>query len=92
MSLCGVDSDCAEGFFCGKALLNPSKNLLNFDTFPYAFIQVYQSVTLEGWVQIMYFLQLTTNRYVWVFNFVLVFLGSFFIINLVLAVVAINFL
>ena len=30
--------------------------------------------------------------YFWIFNFVLVFIGSFVIINLVLAVVAINFL
>ena len=47
---------------------------------------------MEGWAEIMYNQMTTTNRYIWIINFIMVFIGNFFIINLVLAVVAINFL
>jgi hypothetical protein len=47
---------------------------------------------LEGWTEIMIDLQITYNFYTWIYSFVLVFIGSFVVINLILAVVAIKFL
>jgi hypothetical protein len=77
---------------CAKSNYNPGYNLLNFDTFLFSLLQVYQSCTLEGWTEIMIDLQITYNFYTWIYSFVLVFIGSFVVINLILAVVAIKFL
>ncbi len=50
-----------------------------------------QSCTLEGWTEIMINMQIRTNEYLWIFNFFIVFIGTFIITNLVMADLVINF-
>jgi len=47
--LCGGFIDCPGGFFCGKSNINPNFGVTNFDNLCYAFLTVFQCVTLEGW-------------------------------------------
>jgi hypothetical protein len=42
-------------YFCGKGLSNPIFDYVNFDTIFYSFIMVFQSVTMEGWTVIQYY-------------------------------------
>lgn len=51
-SFCSSTSDCPGGYFCGKGNDNPNKNTTNFDNVMFAFLAVFQSVTLEGWSDI----------------------------------------
>jgi len=52
-----VTQDCismnAVGWFCAKQLESAKWNTENFDNIFYAFINVYQVISLEGWSDIM---------------------------------------
>ena len=50
---CGGANDCRSGYFCGKTNSNPDYGTTNFDNVFYAFIQIFQTVTMEGWTSIM---------------------------------------
>ncbi|GMI01219.1 hypothetical protein TrST_g7004 [Triparma strigata] len=66
--------------------------LTNFDDFPHAFIGIFQSITMEGWVDIMYFLQDAGGYFAAnVFFGILIVFGSFFVLNLLLAVLEENY-
>lgn len=45
---------CPEGTFCDRTDMNPNVNVTGFDTFPQAALTLFQSVTLEGWVYVGY--------------------------------------
>jgi hypothetical protein len=51
--ICGGVQSCPDNFFCGKTNSNPNFEQTNFDTIFYALISIFQSVTLEGWTDIM---------------------------------------
>ncbi|KAJ0051229.1 hypothetical protein NL108_016338, partial [Boleophthalmus pectinirostris] len=40
---------------CGTGHRNPHKGAINFDNIAYAWIVIFQVITLEGWVEIMYY-------------------------------------
>lgn len=64
----------------------------NFDNIGNAFITIFQSITLEGWVVIMYQTQDSLSPIVGATFFILLVLfGSFFVLNLLLAVLEDNF-
>eukprot|EP00736_Rhodelphis_marinus_P006678 Rmarinus@m.195 len=66
---------------------NPNYGVTNYDTIGWALLTNFQAVTLEGWTDIMYFLQDGLTPYVWVYFISLILLGSMFVINLMLAVI-----
>lgn len=90
-TLCLLDSDCPEDQSCGKMISQPADDIMNMDTYAYSMIQVFATSTLEGWTELMIYLQITVNYYVWIYNVTLAFIGAFVVVNLVLAVVAIKF-
>jgi hypothetical protein len=62
--------------------------LTNFNSLPNAIIVVFQCITLEGWTDIMYLAQDAHNDYfAYLYFLALTFVGSFFLINVALAVV-----
>jgi hypothetical protein len=73
-------------------LSNPEGNYLNYDNFAFAFVIVFQTCTLEGWTQIMILQQMSGEEITWIYNFLIAFIGSFVIINLLLAIVVIKFI
>ena len=78
---------CPDGFFCGKMNVNPNFEVTNFDNVFWALLVVFQCITLEGWSDVMVMYQKVYTRFVFLFFFLLVFIGAFFLLNLTLAVI-----
>uniref|UniRef100_A0A8C3AVY2 Calcium channel, voltage-dependent, T type, alpha 1G subunit n=1 Tax=Cyclopterus lumpus TaxID=8103 RepID=A0A8C3AVY2_CYCLU len=76
---------------CTAGLVNPFKGAINFDNICYAWIAIFQVITLEGWVDIMYFVMDAHSFYNFIYFILLIIIGSFFMINLCLVVIATQF-
>lgn len=87
---------CAEGFVCARSGAEGEfpnaavvRGVLSFDNLPSAFLAVFQCMTLEGWTDLMYALERAVSPGWSITYFVLlVFIGSFFIVQLALAVIS----
>ncbi|XP_037399800.1 voltage-dependent T-type calcium channel subunit alpha-1G isoform X8 [Pygocentrus nattereri] len=76
---------------CSAGDVNPFKGAINFDNIGYAWIAIFQVITLEGWVDIMYFVMDAHSFYNFIYFILLIIVGSFFMINLCLVVIATQF-
>uniref|UniRef100_A0AAV2LYI5 Sodium channel protein type 8 subunit alpha n=1 Tax=Knipowitschia caucasica TaxID=637954 RepID=A0AAV2LYI5_KNICA len=89
--LCGNSSDsgrCPEGYMCMKAGRNPNYGYTSFDSFGWAFLALFRLMTQDFWEN-LYMLTLRAAGKTYMIFFVLViFVGSFYLVNLILAVVA----
>ncbi|XP_034442104.1 sodium channel, voltage gated, type VIII, alpha subunit b isoform X5 [Hippoglossus hippoglossus] len=89
--ICGNSSDsgnCPEGFTCMKAGVNPNYGYTSFDSFGWAFLTLFRLMTQDFWEN-LYMLTLRAAGKTYMIFFVLViFVGSFYLVNLILAVVA----
>uniref|UniRef100_A0A914W0S6 Voltage-dependent L-type calcium channel subunit alpha n=1 Tax=Plectus sambesii TaxID=2011161 RepID=A0A914W0S6_9BILA len=67
----------------------PNNGITNFDNFGLAMLTVFQCVSLEGWTDVMYWVNDSIGReWPWIYFVTLVILGSFFVLNLVLGVLS----
>uniref|UniRef100_A0A8L0DRS1 Ion transport domain-containing protein n=1 Tax=Oncorhynchus mykiss TaxID=8022 RepID=A0A8L0DRS1_ONCMY len=76
---------------CHTGHNNPHKGAINFDNIVYAWIVIFQVITLEGWVEIMYYVMDAHSFYNFIYFIFLIIIGSFFMINLCLVVIATQF-
>ncbi|XP_078274277.1 voltage-dependent T-type calcium channel subunit alpha-1H isoform X1 [Rhinoraja longicauda] len=76
---------------CRTGDVNPHKGAINFDNIGYAWIAIFQVITLEGWVDIMYYVMDAHSFYNFIYFILLIIVGSFFMINLCLVVIATQF-
>ncbi|KAF1552692.1 Voltage-dependent T-type calcium channel subunit alpha-1I, partial [Eudyptula albosignata] len=76
---------------CRTGNANPHKGAINFDNIGYAWIVIFQVITLEGWVEIMYYVMDAHSFYNFIYFILLIIVGSFFMINLCLVVIATQF-
>ncbi|TRY87831.1 hypothetical protein DNTS_015730 [Danionella cerebrum] len=76
---------------CHTGHTNPHKGAINFDNIGYAWIVIFQVITLEGWVEIMYYVMDAHSFYNFIYFIFLIIIGSFFMINLCLVVIATQF-
>ncbi|XP_067317616.1 voltage-dependent T-type calcium channel subunit alpha-1H-like isoform X2 [Anolis sagrei] len=76
---------------CRTGDLNPHSGAINFDNIGYAWIAIFQVITLEGWVDIMYYVMDAHSFYNFIYFILLIIVGSFFMINLCLVVIATQF-
>uniref|UniRef100_A0A8C1VFI3 Voltage-dependent T-type calcium channel subunit alpha n=1 Tax=Cyprinus carpio TaxID=7962 RepID=A0A8C1VFI3_CYPCA len=76
---------------CNASEHNPHKGAINFDNIGYAWIAIFQVITLEGWVDIMYYVMDAHSFYNFIYFIFLIIVGSFFMINLCLVVIATQF-
>uniref|UniRef100_A0AAQ5X748 Voltage-dependent T-type calcium channel subunit alpha n=1 Tax=Amphiprion ocellaris TaxID=80972 RepID=A0AAQ5X748_AMPOC len=76
---------------CHTGYSNPHKGAINFDNIAYAWIVIFQVITLEGWVEIMYYVMDAHSFYNFIYFILLIIVGSFFMINLCLVVIATQF-
>ncbi|XP_018593847.1 LOW QUALITY PROTEIN: voltage-dependent T-type calcium channel subunit alpha-1I-like [Scleropages formosus] len=76
---------------CHTGHSNPHKGAINFDNIGYAWIVIFQVITLEGWVEIMYYVMDAHSFYNFIYFIFLIIIGSFFMINLCLVVIATQF-
>uniref|UniRef100_A0A8C5FAS4 Ion transport domain-containing protein n=1 Tax=Gadus morhua TaxID=8049 RepID=A0A8C5FAS4_GADMO len=76
---------------CHTGSGNPHKGAINFDNIVSAWIVIFQVITLEGWVEIMYYVMDAHSFYNFIYFIFLIIIGSFFMINLCLVVIATQF-
>ena len=76
---------------CGKNNENPNFNMTSFDNLLSSLLMVYMVTTLEGWAQLMGYVQSTFTYSAFLFFFLIVFIGALFLLNLTLAVITIKF-
>ena len=89
--MCGGSDTCEEGYFCGKSSDSPNDGITNFDNIMYSILVIFIVVTMEGWSDIMIYYYRSFNSLSWILFFPMVFIGSFFLINLLLAVINSSF-
>ncbi|KAK3256176.1 hypothetical protein CYMTET_34675, partial [Cymbomonas tetramitiformis] len=77
---------CPEQYRCTQ-VENPNYGISNFDNLAWAFLTIFQCITLEQWVDIMYWTQDATTGWACLYFIVVIFIGAFFLLNLVLAVI-----
>ena len=63
--------------------------MVGFDNLGWAMLTIFQMITLENWTQVMYLLM---DSNIWwmavIFSVTLILIGSFFLLNVILAVLA----
>ncbi|XP_076025263.1 sodium channel protein type 4 subunit alpha B isoform X2 [Genypterus blacodes] len=89
--LCGNSSDagqCPHGYTCLRAGENPNYGYTSFDSFPWAFLALFRLMTQDFWENLFQLTLRAAGKTYMIFFVVIIFLGSFYLINLILAVVA----
>uniref|UniRef100_A0A8C4SHK0 Sodium channel protein n=1 Tax=Erpetoichthys calabaricus TaxID=27687 RepID=A0A8C4SHK0_ERPCA len=89
--LCGNSSDsgrCPEGYMCMKAGRNPNYGYTSFDTFGWAFLALFRLMTQDFWENLYQLTLRAAGKTYMIFFVLVIFVGSFYLVNLILAVVA----
>uniref|UniRef100_A0A3B5QTU4 Sodium channel protein n=1 Tax=Xiphophorus maculatus TaxID=8083 RepID=A0A3B5QTU4_XIPMA len=89
--LCGNSSDagtCPDGYMCLKAGRNPNYGYTSYDSFSWAFLSLFRLMTQDFWENLFHLTLRAAGKTYMIFFVVIIFLGSFYLINLILAVVA----
>ncbi|XP_053261785.1 voltage-dependent L-type calcium channel subunit alpha-1C isoform X19 [Podarcis raffonei] len=80
---------CQNGTECRPGWEGPKHGITNFDNFAFAMLTVFQCITMEGWTDVLYWMQDAMGYELpWVYFVSLVIFGSFFVLNLVLGVLS----
>ncbi|KAG6940054.1 sodium voltage-gated channel alpha subunit 2, partial [Chelydra serpentina] len=79
---------CPEGYICVKAGRNPNYGYTSFDTFSWAFLSLFRLMTQDFWENLYQLTLRAAGKTYMIFFVLVIFLGSFYLINLILAVVA----
>ncbi|XP_072309317.1 voltage-dependent N-type calcium channel subunit alpha-1B-like [Eucyclogobius newberryi] len=89
---CGVEppaKTCPNGTQCREYFPGPNSGITNFDNILFAVLTVFQCITMEGWVEILYSTNnVVGNTWNWLYFIPLIIIGSFFMLNLVLGVLS----
>uniref|UniRef100_A0AAQ5XLC5 Sodium channel protein n=1 Tax=Amphiprion ocellaris TaxID=80972 RepID=A0AAQ5XLC5_AMPOC len=89
--LCGNSSDagiCPDGYICLKAGRNPNYGYTSYDSFGWAFLALFRLMTQDFWENLFQLTLRAAGKTYMIFFVIVIFLGSFYLINLILAVVA----
>ncbi|XP_068588557.1 voltage-dependent N-type calcium channel subunit alpha-1B-like isoform X3 [Cebidichthys violaceus] len=89
---CGLEPParmCPNGTKCREYWTGPNFGITNFDNILFAVLTVFQCITMEGWVEILYSTNdVAGNTWNWLYFIPLIIIGSFFMLNLVLGVLS----
>ncbi|NXO97580.1 CAC1S protein, partial [Certhia brachydactyla] len=78
-----------NGTECRSGWPGPNNGITHFDNFGFAMLTVYQCITMEGWTEVLYWVNdAMGNEWPWIYFVSLILLGSFFVLNLVLGVLS----
>ncbi|XP_076026026.1 sodium channel, voltage-gated, type I-like, alpha isoform X1 [Genypterus blacodes] len=89
--LCGngtVAGQCPEGYSCIKVGRNPDYGYTSFDSFGWAFLSLFRLMTQDYWENLYQQTLRASGKPYMIFFVLVIFLGSFYLVNLILAVVA----
>lgn len=92
-TICGINRGYTcedQGGWCKpNSYVGPNFGITNFDNFALAMLTVFQCITMEGWTDIMYYVnQAMGYGWPWIYFISLIIIGSFFVLNLVLGVLS----
>ncbi|XP_026864507.2 voltage-dependent L-type calcium channel subunit alpha-1C isoform X19 [Electrophorus electricus] len=74
---------------CYMGWEGPNDGITNFDNFAFAMLTVFQCITMEGWTDVLYWVNdAVGNSWPWLYFVTLIIIGSFFVLNLVLGVLS----
>lgn len=76
---------------CSAVGPNPFQGTISFDNIGMAWVAIFLVISLEGWTDIMYYVQDAHSFWDWIYFVLLIVIGSFFMINLCLVVIATQF-
>ncbi|KAK6643713.1 hypothetical protein RUM43_005223 [Polyplax serrata] len=82
---------CPIGYVCLRVGENPNYGFTNFDNFLWSMLTTFQLITLDYWENVYNMVISACGPVSVVFFTVVVFFGSFYLINLMLAVVALSY-
>ncbi|KAH0627619.1 hypothetical protein JD844_003596 [Phrynosoma platyrhinos] len=88
--LCSNGSDggsCPLKYVCLKVGDNPDYNFTSFDTFGWAFLSLFRLMTQDYWERLYQQTLRASGKIYMLFFMLVIFLGSFYLVNLILAVV-----
>ncbi|XP_074551499.1 sodium channel, voltage-gated, type I-like, alpha isoform X1 [Halichoeres trimaculatus] len=89
--LCGNSSEagqCPDGYICVQAGKNPDYGYTSFDSFGWAFLSLFRLMTQDYWENLYQQTLRASGKPYMIFFVLVIFLGSFYLVNLILAVVA----
>ncbi|XP_048871241.1 sodium channel, voltage-gated, type I-like, alpha [Brienomyrus brachyistius] len=89
--ICGNSSGaghCPEGYICRKAGKNPDYGYTSFDSFGWAFLSLFRLMNQDSWETLYQQTLRAAGKPYMIFFVMVIFLGSFYLVNLILAVVA----
>uniref|UniRef100_A0A8C9S9V3 Voltage-dependent L-type calcium channel subunit alpha n=1 Tax=Scleropages formosus TaxID=113540 RepID=A0A8C9S9V3_SCLFO len=76
-----------NGSECHPGWPGPNHGITHFDNLGFAMLTVFQCISMEGWTEVLYWVNdAIGNEWPWLYFTTLILLGSFFILNLVLGV------
>uniref|UniRef100_A0A8C0IV22 Sodium channel protein n=1 Tax=Chelonoidis abingdonii TaxID=106734 RepID=A0A8C0IV22_CHEAB len=88
--LCGNSSDagsCPRNYICLQVGENPDYGYTSFDTFGWAFLSLFRLMTHDYWERLYQQTLRASGKIYMLFFMLVIFVGSFYLINLILAVV-----
>ncbi|XP_052752173.1 sodium channel protein para isoform X32 [Galleria mellonella] len=93
--LCGNSSgagQCEPGYICLQGYgPNPNYGYTSFDTFGWAFLSAFRLMTQDYWENLYQLVLRSAGSWHVLFFVVIIFLGSFYLVNLILAIVAMSY-
>ncbi|XP_071512566.1 sodium channel protein para isoform X4 [Panulirus ornatus] len=95
MPLCGNSTgagQCPAGFVCLQGFgPNPNYGYTNFDSFGWAFLSAFRLMTQDYWENLYQLVLRSAGPWHIIFFLVIIFLGSYYLVNLILAIVAMSY-
>nr|XP_009941400.1 PREDICTED: sodium channel protein type 5 subunit alpha-like [Opisthocomus hoazin] len=86
--LCGSGAGtCPPDYTCMKVGPNPDYGFTSFDTFGWAFLSLFRLMTQDYWERLYQQTLRASGKVYMLFFMLVIFLGSFYLVNLILAVV-----
>ncbi|KAE8740166.1 hypothetical protein FOCC_FOCC014329 [Frankliniella occidentalis] len=93
--LCGNSSGagmCEPGYTCIQGFgSNPNYGYTSFDTFGWALLSAFRLMTQDYWENLYQLVLRSAGPWHMLFFIVIIFLGSFYLVNLILAIVAMSY-
>ncbi|XP_025407764.1 sodium channel protein para-like isoform X2 [Sipha flava] len=94
-TLCGNGTgagQCQPGYICIQGFgMNPNYGYTSFDTFAWALLSAFRLMTQDNWEALYQQVLRAAGPWHMFFFIVIIFLGSFYLVNLILAIVAMSY-
>lgn len=89
---CPISSQCDDDYVCLQGFgPNPNYGYTSFDSFGWAFLSAFRLMTQDFWEDLYQLVLRAAGPWHMLFFIVIIFLGSFYLVNLILAIVAMSY-